>query len=44
MCCFRFANFINNVSIINTFNSDNDNCANIKTRHCQIMASLANGN
>ena len=39
---FRFANMKNNATIINTFNSDNDNIANIKTQHHQIMTTIAN--
>ena len=33
---------MNNTTIINTFNSDNFNNANIKTQYCQIMATINN--
>ena len=32
---------MNNPTIINTFTSDNDNIAYIKTKNCQIMATIA---
>ena len=44
MNCFRFAKFMNNATIINTFNSDNSSIAKIKTQHRQIMTAIANGN
>ena len=31
-----------NATIINTFNSDNSNIANIKTKYCQIMTTITN--
>ena len=34
---------MNNATIINTFNSDNDNIVKIKTRYCQIMKNITNG-
>ena len=37
MTYFRFANIKNNTTVINTFNSDNNNIANIMTKNCQIM-------
>ena len=42
MNCFRFANVVNKTRIINTFNSDNRNIANIKTKHCKIMTTITN--
>ena len=42
MNCFRFANVMNSTNIINTFNSDNSNIANIKTKHRQIMTTITN--
>ena len=35
---------MNDTTIINTFNSDNNNIANIKRQHHQIMRSIANRN
>ena len=40
MNCFRFANVLINTTTINIFNSDS-NIANIKTQHCQTMATNA---
>ena len=31
-----------NATIINTFNSDSSNIANIKTKYCQIMTTITN--
>ena len=42
MNCFRFANAMDNTTIINTFDSEKNNIANIKTQHCQIMATITN--
>ena len=42
MNCTRFANVMNNTTIINTFNSDNNIMAKIKTQHCQLMTTIAN--
>ena len=39
---FRFANAMKNTTIINIFNIDNGNIANIKTQHCQIMTTITN--
>lgn len=38
----RFDDVIKNTTIINTFNSDNSNLANIKTHHQKIMTTIAN--
>ena len=43
MKCVRFANAMNNTTIIDPFNSDNSNIANIKTQHCQIKKTITNG-
>ena len=32
---------MNNTTIVNILNSDNSNIADIKTKHCQIMTSIA---
>ena len=40
MNCIRFANTINNTKIVNTFNNDNSNIANIKTQRQQIMTTI----
>ena len=40
--CFGFANVMNNTIIINTFNSDNSNIANVKTEHHQIITTITN--
>ena len=32
---------MNNAAIIDTFNNAISNIANIKTQHCQIMATIA---
>ena len=42
MSGFRFANVMNNTTINNTFNSNNNNIANIKTKRRQIMATITN--
>ena len=44
MSCYRFANTRNNTTIINAFNSDNNNIANIKTdhNHQTIIVRLSN--
>ena len=42
MNCFRFPNVINNSTIINTFNSDNSNIANINTQRRQSMTTITN--
>ena len=39
--CFRFANVINNTTMINHFYNDNDNTDNIKTLYCQIIKIIA---
>ena len=39
--CSRFASVMN-TTITNTFDSDNNNIAYIKTQNCQIMATIAN--
>ena len=33
---------MNNIAIINTFNSDNSKTAKMKTQHCQIMTTITN--
>ena len=42
MSCYRFANTRNNTTIINAFNSDNNNIANIKTQNCQTITIITN--
>ena len=37
---FRFANDMNNTTIINTFNIDNSNIANINSQHRQLMTTI----
>ena len=39
--CVRFANAMNNTTIINTFYSDYSNIAKSRTQHCQIIATIA---
>ena len=34
---------MNNITIINTFNSANSNVTNIKTQHCSIMGTITKG-
>ena len=41
MICVKFANVMNNATIINTFNSDNSNIT--KTQQSHIMATITNG-
>ena len=43
MHCFRLANVVNNATIINTINSNNNNIAKKKTQHHEIMPTVANG-
>ena len=38
---FYVVNVMNNAAIIDTFNNAISNIANIKTQHCQIMATIA---
>ena len=40
MNCFRFANVKSDATVINTFNTDDNNIAYIKTQHCQINATV----
>ena len=40
--CFKFANVMNNITIINPFTSHNKNISNIKIQHCQIMTTITN--
>ena len=40
MNCITLANVMNNTTIINTFNSDNSNIANIKSHRQQIMTII----
>ena len=40
MNCIRFANTINNTKIVNTFNNDNSNIANIETQRQQIITTI----
>ena len=42
MNCLRFANIMNNTTIINTFKIDISNIAKSKTQPCQIMATITN--
>ena len=40
MNCFRFGNFMNNATVVKTFNSNNSNITYIMTQLCQILATI----
>ena len=43
MNCFRFANVMNNTTVINTFNGKNSIIAETKTQHRQIITTIIEG-